>query len=426
MIVVFDFDHTLFCTERWKKRLIRIYEKYGVTEKDFWENYQKYEQQKVIYTPRKQFQELRKKARLPFPEAEFIKSYRSIFASKEDFLHEDALDLLKKLKQRHTLWLISFGDSHFQRYKIENAGIRTIIPHLITSTGDKKHALKKILRKYPGERVVFIDDRAKNIDEIKENFPEVFTVQIITRCCQRILYPAKHADALVHSLMEFGKFFDKPSSFFIPQIHIQEWGLEKSSTMAAQLLERKKVVVVPTETSYGIAADATQQETVQRVLEVKKRSIERKLPVMVGSLKSMKSWGRVGKELSDFLDRYADKTVSFRLWKRHKKLLALQKDPTVVMRMATHPFLKTVAQKFSRPFTITSANVSGMPSTFSWNEFSEQFQSHASVVDVFFNYGKLVSELPSTILDITELPPKILRQGKTKIYDPSSRTHLLS
>lgn len=209
-------------------------------------------------------------------------------------------------------------------------------------------------------------------------------------------------------------------------ISVKKVGIPAAAIFASDLLRAGKIISVPTETSYGLAADATSKKAVQKIYHVKNRSDAKRIPIMVKNFVQLLQYAEIGAEQKKWIKKYENKIVSFRVKKKRGALKSLSSDPTVVERKATHPFLKALANNFQKPFTITSTNISGQPSIFSFEEYQDQFKNHNYQVDAFFDYGKLKPQLASTILDVTKNPPEVLRQGRTKIHvkkSVSSKSH---
>ncbi len=198
-------------------------------------------------------------------------------------------------------------------------------------------------------------------------------------------------------------------------VSVKILGIKNAALLAADLLAKGKIISVPTETSYGLAADATNKKAVRKIYTIKNRDDAKRIPVMMRDFAQLRKYTQITQAQKTWIKKYENKVVSFRLAKKQGRLTELGDDPTVVERKATHAFLKLLAKNFDKPFTITSTNISGQPSIFSFKEYREQFKHHGHQVDAFFDYGTLKPQPASTILDLTQNPPLVLRQGKTKI-----------
>lgn len=70
-----------------------------------------------------------------------------------------------------------------------------------------------------------------------------------------------------------------------------------------------------------------------------------------------------------------------------------------------------LAKKFGKPYTATSANQSGQPDCYSIKQIKKQLGKKIKLIDLIIDGGELPKIPPSTVLDLTKSPPKILRKG---------------
>ena len=170
-------------------------------------------------------------------------------------------------------------------------------------------------------------------------------------------------------------------------------------------LRRGSVIAVPTDTVYGLAADATNNEAVRRLFEAKKREKDKPVPIFVDGMERAKRVAFIEeKALEDMLKKkwpgaftailYARKIVS--------PLARGRGGLTVGVRVPDHRFLRDVIRAFGKPVTGTSANLSGLrPAT-----TAEKFSSRA--IDMIID-GGICDGAPSTVVDFTVTPPAIIR-----------------
>jgi L-threonylcarbamoyladenylate synthase len=425
MIFAFDFDNTLFCDTRFLHDLKVLFASFGITESMFEKDYQYHRNKKALYSPFIQYRRIKKAHRLERSERAFRKAYHEKFQNLEKYLHPGAVKMLSVLSRHSKLAVVSYGASAFQRIKIKSSHIEKYFDRILISEDTKTDEVLFLSNLWKKERVVFIDDKEEYVDDVKRKLPDTFVLQMHAPCCVKRTH-SRIIDGSIQHLSELVALSQRPASEVVPRISISHLGRKESASMAARLLARGKILAVPSETSYGLAANATRHASIHRLYSIKTRSTAKKLPIMVGSLEQLKQYCRTPQSALRWIARYYRKTVSFRVHKRSGYLRALGTDPTVVVRVAQHPFLKSLAEKFHGPFTITSANISSQPPIFSRSEFLKQFSAHKHQIDAFVDYGTLKPQPPSTILDVTENPPKILRQGKTKITNVSQNTHISS
>jgi L-threonylcarbamoyladenylate synthase len=178
---------------------------------------------------------------------------------------------------------------------------------------------------------------------------------------------------------------------------------------AARLLRAGKLVALPTETVYGLAADATQGEAVARIYEAKGRPSFNPLIVHVAE----RTWvaglaepdGRFDKLARAFwpgpltlvMKRRSDCPVS--------ELVSAGLD-TIAVRAPDHPTAQSVLRETKRPLAAPSANVSGTVSP-----TRAEHVADLTGVDFILDGGPCRVGLESTVLDLTAHVPAILRPG---------------
>jgi FMN phosphatase YigB (HAD superfamily) len=174
MKIILDFDDVLFNTKAFKIGLIRVFKKNRVSEKDFLVTY-------------KDYPTLTKKGLLkydPFQQIKILGERRGINTAKT---RRDMLEFLKSCPQyvfrevaeflgkflKNKLFLVSYGHTGFQDKKIEKCEIGKYFKKIVVTDKMKVVAMRRFLRK--DEKIVFIDDRVSQIDEVKKYFPNSVT-----------------------------------------------------------------------------------------------------------------------------------------------------------------------------------------------------------------------------------------------------------
>jgi L-threonylcarbamoyladenylate synthase len=180
-------------------------------------------------------------------------------------------------------------------------------------------------------------------------------------------------------------------------------------TVAHEIIHGR-VIVYPTDTIYGIGADACNPDAVERVFKAKKRDSGKPILTLVNSLEMA---ARLADSISD-----KARALMEQLWPGPLTLV-FKSSPclpqrltggtaTIGIRYPEHRFCLEVLKVCNRPITSTSANVSGEEESVSIKEIAEAFESD---VDLIVDAGDLRSALPSTIVDVTGPKPKIVRTG---------------
>ncbi|MEV4393617.1 MULTISPECIES: L-threonylcarbamoyladenylate synthase [unclassified Nonomuraea] len=178
---------------------------------------------------------------------------------------------------------------------------------------------------------------------------------------------------------------------------------------AATAVRRGELVVLPTDTVYGIGADAFMPPAVTALLDAKGRGRDMPPPVLVGTV-------RAATALVDDLGPYGQDLIDA-FWPGPLTLVcranrALSWDlgdtkGTVAVRMPLHPVALDLLKE-TGPMAVSSANRSGAPAATTAEEAQEQL---GDSVAVYLDGGKTTDNTPSTILDLTTAVPRLLRRG---------------
>jgi L-threonylcarbamoyladenylate synthase len=178
---------------------------------------------------------------------------------------------------------------------------------------------------------------------------------------------------------------------------------------AVRAVSGGQLVVMPTDTVYGLGADAFSRQGVAVLLAAKGRGREMPVPVLVGSWATLNG-------LVSFLPVQVEQLVEafwpggLTLIMKHAPSLSWDlgdTDGTVAVRMPSHPVALQILER-TGPMAVSSANRSGKPPAATAAEAQDQL---GGFVDVYLEAGELGSSLPSTIVDMTVTPPRVVRLG---------------
>lgn len=193
------------------------------------------------------------------------------------------------------------------------------------------------------------------------------------------------------------------------------WTRQQALDRAAEAVRAGKVVVLPTDTVYGVGADAFDVVAVAMVLAAKHRGREMPPPVLVPDPRTVEG-------LAVDVPMYA------RILMRHfwpgPLTLVLRAQPslrwdlgetngTVALRMPDDEVALSLLAEVG-PMAVTSANVTGSPAATTGTEAVEQL---GAAVAVYLDDGPRTGGLPSTILDCTGEEPGLLRTGALSVED---------
>ncbi len=183
---------------------------------------------------------------------------------------------------------------------------------------------------------------------------------------------------------------------------------------AAALSQVRKVlgsgglVVHPTDTVYGLAADPFQAAAVERLYAVKARPRDQAVSIAVAEVANLFRFG-VGTPIAEAFcakNLPGPFTVVLRATKEAPPAI-LSKDGRIALRIPDHPIARLLAKAYG-PITSTSANVHGRPPPLTCDESREQLGDR---VDVYVDGGPTPLGGESTVVDLSGTRPKVLRQG---------------
>lgn len=183
-----------------------------------------------------------------------------------------------------------------------------------------------------------------------------------------------------------------------------------SIVQSARAILSGGLVVFPTRCLYGLAADALNEEAVQKVFRAKGRSPENPVLILVRHQDDLK-------ELVTVVPETAVKLMA-KIWPGGLTLVfpAAETVPAVLtagtgkigIRLPSHPVARALVAAVGRPITGTSANVSGRPGCADIELLAEEIATEAAVI---IDSGVLSGGAGSTVVDVTRGEPVILRNG---------------
>ncbi len=188
-----------------------------------------------------------------------------------------------------------------------------------------------------------------------------------------------------------------------------EEGQAQGVTAAAEAVRRGELVVLPTDTVYGLGVDAFTPEAVTAVLAAKGRGREMPPPVLVPSARTVDGLATsVPAYARDLIKAFWPGPLTLVLLAQSSLMWDLgETNGTVALRMPKNATaLKLLAEV--GPMAVTSANVSGQPPARTILDAAAQL---GSAVSVYLDAGPSAGGMPSTILDCTGEAPVILRAG---------------
>ena len=177
---------------------------------------------------------------------------------------------------------------------------------------------------------------------------------------------------------------------------------------AASCIAAGGVVVFPSDTCYGLAADPTNPAAMKKLYRIKGRPREKAVSCIFSSVDAIEQWALLTPETRRILEMRLPGAFTF-LLKPHAAYPIRDEDARVGARIPDNRFTQLLADA-AGPYTATSANRSGEPSCYEVDDLLKQLGASESP-DLVLDAGTLPSVPPSTVINLTTSPPAIVRQG---------------
>ncbi|MDD2758095.1 MAG: L-threonylcarbamoyladenylate synthase [Patescibacteria group bacterium] len=185
----------------------------------------------------------------------------------------------------------------------------------------------------------------------------------------------------------------------------------------AEALKQGATVVFPTETSYGLGGDATDQTAVDKIFQIKDRPKDRPVLIVVPDVATARKYLVWNDALENLARTYWPGALTVVGQYRGGDLApgVVAPDNTVAVRVTADPWLKELTQKSGRPLVATSANLSGQSEIYDARQVAVEFSGREFTPDLLVDADVLPVSPPSTIVSVVDDKIKILRQGAIKI-----------
>jgi len=193
-------------------------------------------------------------------------------------------------------------------------------------------------------------------------------------------------------------------------INMREGFDKKKIKIAAKFIREGKLVAFPTETVYGLGADALNEKAVKRIFEAKGRPADNPLIVHIADFEQLYELAKeVPREAKILAEHFWPGPLTIVLPKKSSvpKVTTGGLD-TVAIRMPAHEIALGLIRASRRPIAAPSANISGKPSPTLAEHVVDDFYGR---IECIIDGGEVKIGVESTVLDLTTKPPTLLRPG---------------
>lgn len=180
--------------------------------------------------------------------------------------------------------------------------------------------------------------------------------------------------------------------------------MDLSLQEAKRVLQEGGLIIFPTETAYGIAADALNEEAIEKVYEVKQRPLEKGLTVIVDSLETAEKYAKLSEEERKLVEEFMPGPLTLVCEKKDNVPGVLNQK--FVFRISSDEVASKLAE--FGPITATSANISGEETSYRVEDISPELREKA---DYIIDVGELERSPTSTIAEVNNSGVVIHRRG---------------
>lgn len=189
--------------------------------------------------------------------------------------------------------------------------------------------------------------------------------------------------------------------------------------LAVETLKKGGLVIYPTETLYGIGADATNAEAVKKLTEYKNRPFGKPYSIAVTDQKMAEEYVDLNETAKNLYKEFLPGPLTVISKGKHKVTKGVESEEgTLGIRITNYKLVTDIVKKFGKPITSTSANASYKKRPYKISDILDNISDkQKELVDLIIDAGELPHNEPSTVIDTTLDEPITLRQGDIKLTD---------
>jgi L-threonylcarbamoyladenylate synthase len=200
-------------------------------------------------------------------------------------------------------------------------------------------------------------------------------------------------------------------------IDLKNTSQEQVISWAVEILSKGGLIIYPTETCYGLGADAVNSQAVDKLLEYKGNRAGKAISVAVTDKSMAENYVEINSTANNLYNKFLPGPVTVVSQSKNRLAPAIQAgQPNLGIRIPDHQLILEIVKCLGRPVTSTSANTSGKKPPYSladWQKYTSKKKQ--AMIDLFLDAGQLKPAPPSTVVDTTLQEPKVIRQGSIDI-----------
>lgn len=189
--------------------------------------------------------------------------------------------------------------------------------------------------------------------------------------------------------------------------------LEKVVVEAVECLQRGGLLIYPTETTYGIGVDATNQNAVDMLLKYKKRREGKPLSIAVADRVMAEKYVDINQTARDLYANFLPGPITVVSKGKHVVARGIESENgSLGIRIPAHNLVLQIVKAFGKPITATGANASYKKRPYCIEDVTKFLSPRQrALVDIIIDAGELPHNEPSTVIDTTLDDIEVLRQG---------------
>ncbi|KUK79810.1 MAG: Sua5/YciO/YrdC/YwlC family protein [Microgenomates bacterium 39_7] len=205
-------------------------------------------------------------------------------------------------------------------------------------------------------------------------------------------------------------------------IKLNQKNCQQTAKHAAEVLKKGGLVIFPTETVYGIGADATNQQAILKLLSYKSRREGKPLSIAVTDQLMAEQFVELNEQAKNLYQRFLP--GPYTIVSRYKNGLAdgvASEFNTLGVRIPDHKLALDIVRNLKQPITATSANASGKKRPYAVTDILKNLSNkQKALIDLIIDAGELPPNEPSVVIDTTLSTPLTLRSSGSP-QDKSSK-----
>ncbi len=197
------------------------------------------------------------------------------------------------------------------------------------------------------------------------------------------------------------------------RIFLSEKNQKEVIQKALAVLKKGGLVIYPTETCYGIGADATNSMAIEKLFAYKTKRKDKPFSIAVTDKKMAEKYVYINKTAKNIYDNFLPGPITVISKGKHKVADGVESSMgTQGIRVPNYPLVRELLAQYKKPITATSANVSYKKTPYTISDvLNNTSKKQQALVDLIIDAGRLPKRKPSTIVDTTLDNIYILREG---------------